>query len=288
MQTEPDENDPLFVPPKPVRRHGFVPLTQRLLKRCHEDRRRLEERPSANPLSPPQVSSASPDSAMTATPSKLPNGQEDVEMKDADTAITPPKPSHLQTQTRTEIGSQPAAGTATQGSLYSLPSTVAHTSPLPRKPGTGLRVQLPPSQYSPPPTSTPLTATKMNPPSLRPSHSGLKPTTPLADPGSGVAAPSPVKKKLTLGDYMSRRGLVTPTAEKSQSQVEPAGHQTPINSADGSSPTVSLPGAKSGADTIKQESPATPDAVMKDVHMSGTPTELSPSLPRDPRLQSRT
>jgi transcription elongation factor len=98
-----------------------------------------------------------------------------------------------------------------------------------------------------------------------------------------------VKKKLTLGDYMSRRGnLATPTAEKSQSQLEPAGHHTPTYSADGSSPTVSLTGGKSGGESIKQESPATPDAVMKDVQISSTTTEISPSLPRDPRLQPRT
>ncbi|OJD10939.1 hypothetical protein AJ78_08180 [Emergomyces pasteurianus Ep9510] len=274
MQTEPDENDPDYVPPKPPRRACFVPLTTRLLKRCHEDRLRLQE--LGNRIN------ASPRCSSTTTPSiPLPhhdtiispsqNRQEDVDMKDADTGMTPPKvPQHATAM----AAPSPSPGTTTALSslhispdemtphiaLHSLPSTAAHNFPMPRKPpdrargGKDLRVQLPPPpQFSNTTTTsnqslshpiasathTPLSSTP-NPatqspfpvkPSSTPTTSSTTfnpspvSSTQIISPGPSVTAPSPVKKKLSLGDYMSRRGTLTtmtPITEKPQPPFFPS------------------------------------------------------------------
>lgn len=309
MQTEPDENDPLYTPPKPVRRHGFVPLTQRLLKRSYEDRLRLGDVCGLDDkLSRQMILDVPVGLASVSSPVKQPlsvhSGEEDVEMKDADTVITPTKPQlySLQTSSSTvaEGNNQSSSSTSTttvSQSLFPLPSTAAHRIPSPRKPPGGLRVQ-PPSQLPQPPVSSVATsATKMSPPSSFPSHSGPKPHIAASEPSSSIAAPSPVKKKISLNDYLSRRGSLkapaTPAAaEKGQQPQSFPPNPTPTGSSDGCSPaTLSSQPSKSG-ESIKQESPATPDGVMKDVQMSPTPTENSPpsssSLARDPRFQSQT
>ncbi|EER42580.1 PHD finger and SET domain-containing protein [Histoplasma capsulatum H143] len=152
MQTEPDENDPDFIPPKPPRRTSFVPLKTRLFKRCHEDLLRLQQMANQTNASPGCINNNTttttpsiPDAHSAVTSSPL-HTREDVDMKDADPPITPPK--------------------------------------------TAQHAMVPPS------------------------------------PASSTTAPSPVKKKLSLGDYMSRRGtmtLTTPTTEKPQPPLFSAG-----------------------------------------------------------------
>ncbi|KAL1957520.1 hypothetical protein VTO42DRAFT_5746 [Malbranchea cinnamomea] len=274
VQTEPDESDPQYVPPKPVRRPGFIPLTQRLLKRCHEDRLRLEELSRVN-------SSAGSQAVLNGTGSMTQllspqRRQEDVEMKDADNATTPPKP--LPTSSSDKSPSSPT-GSTDQRPLHSLPSTVAHSISVPRKPSDGLSLQLPPLPFS-----QSNHASKMSVPSVQ--NNPIYKSQDMHPPSSNITAPSPVKKKITLNDYMSRRGsLMTPTKEKSQPQLPPV-NQTPSSSADGSS-SPSFSQASKSAESVKPESPTTPDTVMKDVQMSSVPNDASPSLTRDPRLQSR-
>ncbi|EQL29065.1 hypothetical protein BDFG_08268 [Blastomyces dermatitidis ATCC 26199] len=279
MQTEPDENDPDFVPPKPPRRSGFVPLTTRLLKRCHEDRVRLQQignRINASPVYSSDIATPSiPDSQHAILSSPL-SRREDVDMKDTDTPMTPPKIS--QHTTTTTIPPSPgtsaalsslniSSDTSPQKPPHPLPSTVAHNFPMPRKPPdracrADLRVQLPPA---PPPFTTPSstlnsmmttpthpttsTSTYKDKPNsstpilptqsphsfpIKSSPTNATTTTPTAaqhpmptiTPPSSAIAPSPVKKKLSLGDYMSRRGTLTattPPIEKPQPPLFSAG-----------------------------------------------------------------
>ncbi|EEQ85543.2 PHD finger and SET domain-containing protein [Blastomyces dermatitidis ER-3] len=279
MQTEPDENDPDFVPPKPPRRSGFVPLTTRLLKRCHEDRVRLQQignRINASPVYSSDIATPSiPDSQHAILSSPL-SRREDVDMKDTDTPMTPPKIS--QHTTTTTIPPSPgtsaalsslniSSDTSPQKPPHPLPSTVAHNFPMPRKPPdracrADLRVQLPPA---PPPFTTPSstpnsmmttpthpttsTSTYKDKPNsstpilptqsphsfpIKSSPTNATTTTPTAaqhpmptiTPPSSAITPSPVKKKLSLGDYMSRRGTLTattPPIEKPQPPLFSAG-----------------------------------------------------------------
>lgn len=272
MQTEPDENDPQYVPPKPTRRHEFIPLTKRLLKRCHEDRLRLEEMARMqNSLGSQTDGSAVQPPAVQ--PASRQNTQEDIEMKDADTAMTPPKSASGATANSPPSGKQP---------LHSLPSTVAHNLTIPRRPPGNLSVQLPPSQFAHP-SSLPPTAASMSPPSLLQTNSLLK-SQDMPPPGSSITAPSPIKRKLTFQDYKMMKScgsLTTPTKE-SQPHI-PIVSQTPGSSADGSPQT-----AKSVESQKQPDSPTTPDTAMKDVQMSNAPADVSPLLGRDPRLQSGT
>ena len=266
MQTDPDENDPEYVPAKPIKRQEFIPLTKRLLKRCHEDRLRLEELARMHQ----QTASNGLGQSVSGQPVSPQVGQGDVEMKDADTAMTPPK----STSSAVANSSSPSG---TKQPLHSLPSTVAHNMSIPRKPQGDLRVQLLTPQFVHP-SSIPLSASKMSPPSLLQTNSLLK-AQEMPPPSSSVTAPSPVKKKLSFMDYkVMRKAMETPTKEKSPPHF-PLMNQTPGSSADGSSPSTT----KSG-ESLKPRSPSTPDSGMKDVQMSGTTsTDTSPSL-RDPRL----
>ncbi|OJD22011.1 hypothetical protein ACJ73_06647 [Blastomyces percursus] len=281
MQTEPDENDPDFVPPKPPRRSGFVPLTTRLLKRCHEDRLRLQQignRINASPAySSDSTTPSIPDSQHAIISSPL-SRREDVVMKDADIPITPPKiPQHTTTTTSPITATIPpspgtsaalsslhiSSDTCPQKPSHPLPSTVAHNFPMPRNDrarGAYLRVQLPPTppfttpssipnsmmttpthptastnaNTDSPNSSTPILPTQL--PHSFPIKSApinttnttpttVQPSLPAISPSSAIA-PSPVKKKLSLGDYMSRRGTLTattPTIEKPQPPLFSAG-----------------------------------------------------------------
>ncbi|PGH17832.1 hypothetical protein AJ80_04655 [Polytolypa hystricis UAMH7299] len=308
MQTEPDEHDPHYVPPKPTPRHSFVPLTKRLLKRCYEDRLRLEEENRMSPVTArarsPMVSPLSTGTNDGAIRSQRP--QEDVEMKDADTSMTPPKArswssilSAMSTETSPPNG-QPRSESPFKLPPHPWPSAVAHHLPVLAKPTNGmradLRVQLPAPQFTSPGLVTPNAST----PSSVQSPLSVKTTVshpPGQSPGSSITAPSPVKKKLSLGDYMSRRGtLTTPTTEKSQSQALPLSQTSPVaqistNSLEGARPA--LPMAKPPGEEMKRESPAPVDVVMQDIPYSPTspPDPAScaatSTAARDPRLQHR-
>lgn len=311
MQTDPDENDPRYVPPKPSSRPQYIPLTKRLLKRCYEDRVRLEklgllgDPPSklVSETMPPPPSTPGSNALINnhASPSQPP---EDVEMKDADTSITPPKP---QQQSPTDnSGLSPTQGSRKGFTLQPLPSTVAHSMPTPSKPPEcpkgNLRVQLPPPNYqNSSSTSSPIISDAGSTTTQK-SNSPGKPQTAHGGPqgsASNVTAPSPAKKKLTLNDYMSRRGtLGTPTTEKthnpflptSQLQSSPTSTNSAPSSGNGDSTSAQLPFTKAADGAVKPELASTVDVVMKDAYIS-TSTEPSPQNPlssRDPRLQPRT
>jgi len=315
MQTDPDENDPRYIPSKPRPCANFIPLTKLLLKRCHEDRLQLEElsrqrRPSTGQLAsgaPPFVSELSNDE-------KLPPHQThgDIEMKDADAAL-PARAQSLVSKasprfTETSLAAKHSRSESTPRSPSPpSPSTAVHNMPAPSKTTNGsrsnLRVQLPPPQFTNVSFLAPNTPNTTTP-SIVQSPSTFKSTTSqlgLQTPGSSVAGPSPMKKKLSLGDYMSRCGtLTTPTLEKNQTQAisllqlqtSPATQQT-VNSP-GTSTQNHFAFGKPHGDEPKRESPVAQDVVMKDVPYSpaSPPTEIlggppTSGLSRDPRLQPR-
>lgn len=246
---------------------NFSPLGRRLLKRCLEDSAKTQW-----PIKRQQLSAG----IITATdvahsPSPVAHSQswgsgarpssshsEDVDMKDgpSDTASVK-SASH-------EVMAKPP-----------LPSTAAHNtlvpgmSPLNNR-MSNLHVQLPPNHFAVPSTPGAATPGSLQSPSDTVSQ-------PAQTPGGSITAPSPAKKKMSLGDYMGRRGtMATPTTEKTQAQAttptlappskpsSQAQSTTPPLSTDGESQSQSQP--TQGAETIKNEaSPTDTDITMKDV-----------------------
>ncbi|KAF4187276.1 hypothetical protein CNMCM8694_005641 [Aspergillus lentulus] len=298
IQTEPEADTSVLSAAPSLRRPSYVPLTQRLLKRCHADRVRLEEdsRRLASP-SPAALSplSSSPRGGLypNVTPLKTPlTEKEDVEMKDSD---SPTVMSSGQSQTQEEeqkASTPPSASRAlTKPPLPPpWPSTAAHNALLPGSKVNGRRTNL----------WVPLSAAThpAGPAAISPgSATGSTVSSPstldapvqaaAATPGSGVTAPSPVKKKLSLGDYLSRRGaLTTPTSEKSQAQAtsmlppqKPVSDQSTATR-DASAPVDTLhPEIKATgeAEATKRESPTSPDVAVKDAP-SSAPTSHVPSF----------
>ena len=210
VQTEPDETEQAESPPPNKRK--FSTPNQRLLKRVLEDRARFEQQRSENSANQPE----SPPSPQLPSPATS-KSSEDVEMKDA----YGPNSSPRYSPTFGRRSSDSFSGIKMAGLL---PSRAAH-SHAPLHPPNGQRLQiatLPPvpsfSGAVPPATSASLASPVVSTPL------GAQPPFGFAagfNSHHGVVAPSPVKKKLSLGDYMSRRSnlATTPTIEKSQSQA---------------------------------------------------------------------
>lgn len=291
IQTEVDNNAglPPTTPDSALstpRRSSFVPLTQRLLKRCYSDRVRLEQVCQQSPVSP-SAPLASPSSlgshyvppAVITTPST--RGGKDVDMKDLSSSGG--TSSIRSVGQGSDMSPLSARSSTKPPAPPPWPSTAAHISRIPGKnmgsPGANLRVSLPPpSAPSVHSASSPGSAppsTGMSPPNtLDSSHP--HPTT----PGLGLTAPSPVKKKLSLGDYLIRRGtLATPTSEKTQAQATSTlPQQSPPGqpSVDRDTPAAShasRPDDKAPVFGVpKPENPHSPNVVMKDAssHVSIT------------------
>ncbi|KAF9893829.1 hypothetical protein FE257_009999 [Aspergillus nanangensis] len=290
MQTEFDPNDAPLLPPSPSsRRPSFIPLTQRLLKRCYADRVRLDQTSRA-PVSPSQsntltqFTSPSPSThgaaPMTVTTPSVSGDKEDVEMRDVESPVGP-SPGRQHTR---EPDSSPLSGRESIKPPLPppWPSTAAHNT---RIPGTKVDmrrvdIQVPLTTTiipSIPPATSPGSATTpslmSSPSTFEPPHQGAAP------PGSGVTAPSPVKKKLSLGDYLIRRGtMATPTSEKSQAQAtamlppkSPTQPPPPIGT-ENAHPESKIPGE---LQSPKVETPTTPEVAMKDVPGSTHASRLS-------------
>jgi hypothetical protein len=215
--------------------------TQRLLKKVLADRGRWDQQCKMG-LSPPGTTGPSTD----------------VEMKDAFAGLSPvsnrsgplPSPS---TSSDTNTSTSP-----TVSPVYPLPSQAAHSHQQFKVP-VAPRLQLstlPPVPVFPtasslstssttPTASTPLTSQS---PSALPTGPGF--------PGmNSLVSPSPVKKKLSLTDYKSRRmtsSAATPGTEKTQAQANSAtGRKDSDTSASTEPPSRPQPD-----ETVKQEAAA--------------------------------
>ena len=220
VQTEPDETEQAESPA--AKRRKFSTPNQRLLKRVFEDRARFDQQCSETRTN--QVDSTPSPQLPSPATSK---SSEDVEMKDAYGTSSSPKSSP--TFGRRSSDSSTITKTATVSiPVTLLPSQAAHSFTH-LHPPNGQRLQLstlPPvpsfSSAATPATTASTASPVVNTPSVvqspfrftggSNSYHGLP---------AGIVAPSPVKKKLSLGDYMSRRSnlVTTPTIEKTQSQA---------------------------------------------------------------------
>ncbi|KAL2834452.1 hypothetical protein BDW59DRAFT_47648 [Aspergillus cavernicola] len=292
VQTEIDAVNGVIPSPPSSRRPNFTPLTQRLLKRCHIDRIRLEHVSRQQPLSPqsneitlegPMAFSTPGVPTPTSTTPSVSGEKEEMEMRDL---VTPTGASPVRSQTRNvTVDTSPSYGRGTGKSLppSPWPSSAAHIARIPRRkamsPRVGLHVPLPsaaatslPSATSP---SSAMSSAVSSPSTIDPSSQ--HPAT--APPGAGVAAPSPVKKKLSLGDYLMQRGsLKTPTSEKTQAQATAMPPPTsPTHLPERRESLAMTSSTQPDMNTSTQtESPATFDAAMKDVS-SSTQTAHFPS-----------
>jgi len=289
-----DPDEPTVPGPSPRPRSIFVPMTIRLLKRFSMDRMRSEE------IARQQLSSADSDSVATAASSSpatvrspfvghdksdfamadtdklqkpsTPVGPGDIEMQDASTNVESDVPQVNQDPSKPPI-SPP------------WPSTAAHNT---RLPGSitpadrgNLHVTMPPPSnipMFPPPAVSPGSASNAS--LVSPTASDMSLAT-VPQPGSAAPTPTPVKKKLSLGDYLNRRNTMTttPTSEKSgvHAAAIPAPHKSP--STPGSGPTASADGAQTPTKTPTKVSPhskaeeslRSPDVAMKDAPESTQP-----------------
>ncbi|KAJ5666311.1 uncharacterized protein N7477_008759 [Penicillium maclennaniae] len=161
------------------------------------------------------------------------------------------------------------------------PSTAAHNTRLPGSimpAGRGnLRVTMPPPSTIP---TAPSSAVSPRTASLNsPTNFDTSPNATMPPALSAAPAPTPAKKKLSLGDYLNRRNTMTTTPNSEKSQVQAASFASQTSpSTPGSGPTPSADGEKTPSKAppvAKAEAPlSSPDAVMKDA-----PEPTQPHIP---------
>ena len=258
VQTDTDETDDWYRStgaPMPARK-PFVSLTKRLLLRCRRDRAKLEERERAasTPTVDPQASSEQPpdvqmqdlsptnSSALTRL-----NPTEDTEMHDVGLGLTfnpASLPSDLPVEKprppdrASNLPDHAAVGDIVPTLLPLAPNDVKPTNVQPRPTNgfrsTDLRVQLPPipqlpqENSEPSITATPSSLVPQSPFSHTPSHTSnsYPPLFPAAV--SNYVQPSPIKKKVSLGEYMSRKKTESHSAAEKHASSSPVLQQHPI------------------------------------------------------------
>ena len=284
VQVDIDEDEEPAAPsPPPQRRASFVPLTVRLLKRFSMDRMRSEE------LARQQLSSAGSDSVAPA-PSSSPSlirspvtghDKADVVMADGEVprepSSTPAAPGDVEMRDA-EADSRPTSRDLSKPPIPPpWPSTAAHNTRIPHSPSTdrgNLRVSMPPpSAPAIPPTMSPGSSStaSLASPTIVDTSSPQAPVAPAAP------TPTPAKKKLSLGDYLSRRGTMTtsttPTSEKPPGPANAVPPPQKSPSTPGSGPAPSADGAQTPKTSpdAKAESLGSGDVAMKDASESTHP-----------------
>lgn len=213
MQTDPDDEDDWYKPPSaPVlAKKPYMSLTKRLLLRSQRDREKLEERRKAS-LDRSSRLEANGDPGKLAPPQM----HQDIEMQD-------------QGSGQSSLSAHPSTD-----SIFHAPSNAAELKPPPLWPSNGLqaaaeqsrpingfrtndlRVQLPskPSVLTDSASNTPLieTPTSIVPQSPFVQNSASYPSL-LSNSSSNLVQPSPIKKKVSLGEYFSRRKGSQPATE---------------------------------------------------------------------------
>lgn len=270
----------------PRLRTAFVPRTVRILERFKADRLRAQE------LARQQLSSAGSDSVVTAGSSSpaliqspIPKQEKsDIVMPDA---VTSNLLHHgdIEMQDVSHALSSDAVQTDTSKPVIPppWPSTAAHNTQLSRittPERTHLRVSMPPPSI--PNVSSAVSPGSMSATSLAsPITLDTSPHATLSPHGAIAPTPTPAKKKLSLGDYLIRRGtMATPTSEKTQSPDQsnavPSTQKSPSTS--GTGPTASADGVQTPTKQSldgKSESLDPPDVAMKDAPESTQPPASS-------------
>ncbi|KAJ6013884.1 hypothetical protein N7540_008475 [Penicillium herquei] len=286
-EEEAAEEARLAASPRP--RIDYVPLPIRLLRRYADDRRRAEH------AARQQLSSAGSDSIapldfsspLSQSPITAWRDKQDATMVDAHSprsiSFAPNVAGDVEMREGPESSSVAGLNDTNQDRDRDLskplmappwPSTLAHNTRLPGTPTpfdrANLRVDMlppgnpimPPSALSPGSAST---ASLTSPSNMDASSHSIQ--------MGGAPTPTPAKKKLSLGDYLSRRGtLTTPTTEKSQAQASnsPSAQQTHITPGFAASIGETMTPTKPSLDT-KTEPLEPRDVAMKDAPDSNQP-----------------
>ncbi|KAJ5924032.1 hypothetical protein N7466_008219 [Penicillium verhagenii] len=283
-----DADEPSILNSSPRPRIQFIPSKIRLLKRYSMDRMRAEE------VARQQLSSAGSDSVgpggsvspMTQSPTLGRVGKPNVAMMDVDVDT-----STAGTPSARDVDMQDVAGkseydikhaghdTNKTAIPHPWPSTVAHNT---RLPGSTTPVVHGNLRVSMPPPSIPSIPLAVSPGSASTASLASPSTLDASSPHSAhppaAPTPTPAKKKLSLGDYLSRRGMTTPTSDRSQPQASvpaptPLAQDPLVPSGQGhlaSADDVQSPGSKPSLDN-KAETLQPLDAVMKDTSDSTHP-----------------
>lgn len=189
-------------------------------------------------------------------------------MTDVGNDVTPPKPRSSGQLSSPDVMSKPPLPSP-------LPSMAAHNTPLLKTARTGnLHVQLPANNFALP-TANPFgSVTPSSVQSPSDSHTQQPPQT----PGGSITAPSPVKKKMSLGDYLGRRGtMTTPTTEKTQNSTL-APPSKPVPHLQSTTPPLSTDGEPPNLSSNNNESRNETDVTMKDVSKPPISPPYVPSL----------
>lgn len=226
MQTDRDDEEDWYKPSSALMlaKKPYMSLTKRLLLRSQRDREKLEERRRASTNNPTRLE-ADGDLANHVPPQM----HEDTEMQDACSGQSS-LPVH-----------------ASMDSLLHTPSNIAELKPPPLWPSNGLpaaaeqsrpmngyrtnelRVQLPskPSVATESASITPVieTPTSAVPQSPFVQNSASYPSL-FSSSSSNLVQPSPIKKKVSLGDYLSRRKGSHPATEMPASSSPTMQHGT--------------------------------------------------------------
>lgn len=226
MQTDRDDEDDWYQPLGApfIAKKPYMSLTKRLLLRSQRDRGKLEERRRASTNDPTRIE-ANGDCGELVPPQL----HEDTEMQDAGS------------------GQLSLSVHASTDSLLYTPSNTAELKPPPPWPSNGLqaaaeqsrpingfrtidlRVQLPskPSVPTDSASNTPLveTPTSAAPQSPFVQNSVSYPSL-FSSPSSNLVQPSPIKKKVSLGEYLTRRKGSQPATEMPASSSPTMQHGT--------------------------------------------------------------
>lgn len=223
VQTEPDEDDAWYRPPAgpAVAKKPYMSLTKRLLLRSQQDRIKLEERRKA---------------ALNTSNDGRPNGF-------IGSASGDPHLAHLDTDTEmldTGLVQPPSTANAPERVATQTTRSPDRTVPVEIKPpppwmaveqfrpvngyrSNDLRVQLPPrpllstdSSSNTPLVETPTSAILQSPSTQ---NTTTYPSS-FPHPSSGLVQPSPIKKKVSLGEYFRRKGS-QPATDVSASSSPP-------------------------------------------------------------------
>ncbi|MCJ1253816.1 hypothetical protein MMC24_001630 [Lignoscripta atroalba] len=261
MQTDPETTCDWFTSEDedeaPPMRKPFMSLTKRLLRRCHQERVKKEEaRSSTNEalitpgsglthISTPRRTLGSPPGSAEIV---LHHSGEDAEMHDigapsetppplsfSDLPVQKPRPPDDETKITDGFGRNHAIGIKTPPPPWPV-EPLERKQPLNGYRTADLRVQLPPKQVFS--SNAPLAPTIIGTPTSITSSFAQSPfsQTPSSYPplfapstSSGFVQPSPAKKKISIGAYMSRL---------SNSKVETPTTATPDRQQQGTSPTM--------------------------------------------------
>jgi uncharacterized protein len=204
--------------------------------------------------------------------------KEKEELEAAATATVSPSSDISHSTNPTEEFKPSTPSSAVQLPPPPLPSQAAHTQKSMRSPNDH-KLQLttlpPVPAFSNSVTSTAQMSTGFSPTPTTPSV----PQSPFAYAGSShsypglsaaTVAPSPVKKKLSLGDYMSRRSnLTTPTVEKTQAQAQAPG----TTSVDGTATSTAAQQPQSDATATEADSSPKKDTSDDSIKVEAAPMD---------------